>query len=112
MAVDSTPADHCVSQMHQRFVNIVSLLISHAQATEALLPTNRPLDHPAIAAQPHAALDPAPREPRRDAALAQRLPQDPVVIRLVGVQLRGALAWATALTTHRSDCIHRLHHLL
>src|SRR5918993_1871039 len=96
MAVDSSPTDHSVRQMHQRFVDVVPLLVTHAQATEPLLPTNRPLDHPAVAAQPDAAFDPAPREPRCDATLAQRLPRLAVVIRLVGMQLRGAPPRPTA----------------
>ena len=112
MAVEFTPTDHRICQMYQRLVDVVSLLISHTQATEALLPTNRPLDHPAVATQPHAALDPAPRDSRSDSSRTQLLPQGPVVIRLVGVQLRGALPRTPALTMHRSDRINRLKHLL
>src|SRR5215204_7680701 len=82
-------------------MDVVALLIPHAQAAESLLPTNRALDHPAVATQPHAALDSATREARRDTPLAQLLPQGPVVIRLVGVQLRGALPRAPTLATHR-----------
>lgn len=107
MAVESAPTDHRVRQMHQRFVDVISLLISHPQAAEAWLPANRPLDHPAVAAQPHAALDSAPRDSWRDASLAQRGPQRPVVIRLVGVHLLRALARAAALAAHRPDCVHR-----
>lgn len=103
MAVESAPADHCVRQMYQRLVNVIPLLVAHPQAAEPLLPTNRPLDHPTVATQPHAALDPAPREARRDAPLAQLLTQDPVVIRLVGMQLRATLPRATALATHRGN---------
>src|SRR5215213_8549710 len=110
MAVESTPADHCVRQMYQRLMDVVSLLIPHAQAAESLLPTNRALDHPAVATQPHAALDSAPREAWRDAPLAQVLPQGAVVIRLVGVQLRGALSRTPALAAHRGDRVHHLQH--
>src|SRR5215203_1120875 len=112
MAVESTPTDHRVRQMHQRLMDVVSLLISHAQAAEPLLPTNRPLHHPAVATQPHAALDATPRDPWRDAPPAQLLPQRPVVIRLVGVQLRGALARSAALAAHRPDRVHGLQHPL
>src|ERR1043165_10309353 len=94
MAVESTPADHRIRQMHQRLTNVISLLVAHPLAAEALLPAQRPLDHPAVAAQLHAALDAAPREPRRDAAPAQFPPQGPVVIRLIGVQLPRAAARA------------------
>src|SRR5215204_4100010 len=110
MTVESTPADHCVRQMYQRLMDVVALLIPHAQAAESLLPTNRALDHPAVATQPHAALDSATREARRDTPLAQLLPQGPVVIRLVGVQLRGALPRAPTLATHRGDGVHHLQH--
>src|SRR5215216_5416328 len=112
MAVESTPTDHRICQMYQRLMDVVSLLVSHAQATEALLPANRPLDYPAVATQPYAALNPAPREPRRDAALAQPLSQLPVVIRLVGVQLLRALSRTAAPSAHRPDRIDRLQHLL
>src|SRR5918911_2038183 len=112
MAVESAPADHCIRQMYQRLVNVIALLVAYAQPAEPLLPANRPLDHPAVAAQPHAALDPAPRDTWRDASLSQCDSQRPIVIRLVGVQLRGSLARATALATHRPDRIHRLKHLL
>ena len=33
--------------MYQRLMDVVSLLVPHPQASEALLPTNRPLDYPA-----------------------------------------------------------------
>src|SRR5215207_6357439 len=112
MAVESAPADHRVRQMHQRLVNVIPLLVAHPQAAEALLPTQRPLDHPAIATQPDAAFDAAPREARRDAPLAQPLPQYPVVIRLVGVQLRGTPARATTLASYRGECVHRLKQFL
>src|SRR5215207_1594006 len=112
MAVESAPTDHRIRQMHQRLVNVIPLLVAHPQAAEALLPAQRPLDHPAVATQPDATLDAAPREARRDAPLAQPLPQGPIVIRLVGVQLRGAPARATTLASYGSDCVHRLKQLL
>src|SRR5215207_5631125 len=112
MAVESAPTDHRVRQMHQCLVNVVPLLYTHAYPSEALLPANCALDHPAVAAQLHAALDATPRDQRRDASPAQLLPQRPVVIRLVGVQLRGAPPRAATLTAHRPDRIHRLKQLL
>src|SRR5215207_5558979 len=112
MAVESAPTDHGVRQVYQRLVDVVPLLVPHPQAAEPLLPANRPLDHPPVASQPHAALDAAPRDSRRDAPLTQCSPQRPVVIRLVGVQLLGALARASALATHWPDCVHGLEHLL
>lgn len=112
MAVESAPADHCIRQMYQRLVDVIALLIAYAQPAEPLLPANRPLDHPAVAAQPHAALDSPARDSWRDASLAQRNSQCPIVIRLVGVQLRGALPRAAALAAHRSDRVHRLKQFL
>lgn len=112
MAVESTPADHGVRQMYQRLVDVVSLLVAHPQAAEPLLPANRPLDHPAVAAQPHAALDSAPRDSWRNASLAQCDSQRSIVIRLVGMQLLRALAGAAALTAYWPDRVQRLKQLL
>src|ERR687883_371521 len=98
--------------MHQRLVDVVTLLVAHPQASEALLPTERALDHPAVAAQPRAALDAAAREARRDASLSKPAAQSPVIIRLVGVQLLGALPRATAPSAHRLYSVHRLNHPL
>src|SRR5215213_8082412 len=112
MVVESSPADHCVRQMHQRLVNVVALLVAHPQPAEALLPANRSLDHPAMAAQPHAALDASPRDPRRDTPPAQLGPQRPRVIRLIGVQLLRALARTATPCAHPGDRIHRLKHPL
>ena len=110
MAVDSTPTDHGVCQMNQRIVDVVSFLVTHPQAAEALLPANRALDHPPMTTQAHAALDAPPCDARRDAPLPQLTPQGLIGVCLVGVQLCGALARPTPLAPHRSERVHDLQH--
>jgi hypothetical protein len=112
MAIESTPTNHRVRQLHQRLVDVVTLFVSHPQSAKSLLPTQRALDHPAEAAQTRTAVDATSRDPRHDASLPQSATQGLVIIRFVGVQLLGALSWPPALATHWLNRVHRRKHLL
>ena len=65
-------------------------LIACGQAAEACEPGQGAFHDPAVAAQPLAAVDPAPGDLGLDAALAAFPPAAPVVVALVGVQLGGS----------------------
>src|SRR4051812_15429750 len=65
-------------------------------------------DHPAMTTQLLATLDAFARDARRDAATAQCLPLLSRVIRLVSVQLLGALARATSHALNRLDGVYGL----
>jgi hypothetical protein len=72
----------------------------------------RALDHPAVPAQALGVLDLAPRDARDDAPSPGRLAAAVVVVRFVGVQLGGALAWpAGALPNRRHGIEQRLEEL-
>ncbi len=85
--------------------------VTNLQAAVAVEPRARSFHDPAVAAQPLARLDALARDARRDASPAQLGPQRGRVIRLVGVQLRGALARAAPpAALDRLDGIHGFEH--
>src|SRR5215213_113751 len=90
--VDKVPTDQRAADVQERQVHVRPPLIPDARATVAIQPGEGALDDPPVPAEPLAALDATPGDARRDAPLAQLLPQRLRVISLVGVQLRGTLA--------------------
>jgi len=79
--------------------------VAHREAAVAVEPRQRPLDHPAMLAQPLARLDAPPRDTGCDAALAASQPTKGVIVAFVGMQLGGAATRPTALPTHGRDGI-------
>src|SRR5215212_5393348 len=106
--VDVAPADQRAPEVEERLVGVVPPLVAHLQAPVAVQPRQSPLHHPPVPPQPFAGLDPAPSDARSYAPLPQGLPAPGEVVALVGVQLLGALARATARLTDRSHGVYRL----
>jgi hypothetical protein len=73
--------------MEERFQEVGAAFIADRQASVGQQPGQRPLDLPAVAAQPRVGLHSTPGDPRDDAPAAERLPAGPIVIALVGEQL-------------------------
>jgi hypothetical protein len=80
-------------------------LISDAQATKLMEPTDRPLHYPAVPSQPLAALDPTPRDPGHDPPLPQ---QAPVFLGVVGLVSMYLLRTAARSPTLLPDRHHRI----
>lgn len=79
--------------------------IAHREPTVARQPGERPLDHPAMPPQPGTGVDPASRDARADVASPQFRAAVPVIVGLVGVQLRRAPTATTPWRPERWDRI-------
>lgn len=108
--VNEVPTDQRAADVQKRQVHVRPPLVPDAQAPVTVEPRQCAFDHPPVPAEPLARLDAAPGNARRDAAAAQLLAQRPRVIRLVGVQLRGALARPADGATDRLDGVHGVKH--
>ena len=84
-------------------MDVIAALITDGEAAEAVEPSKGTLDHPAVAAQPVAALDAASRDAGEDAAAAAGLTAGAGVICLVGMQLVGSTPGATSRAPDRRD---------
>jgi hypothetical protein len=93
-------------------VDISPPLVAHLEPTEAVEPRKRALHHPPKPSQPLARFDAAPCNPRDDAARPQCAPTSGVVIALVSVQLRGALARPSPLPLWQAQRWDRIDRLL
>ena len=71
--------------------------VAHLEAAEAIEPRERAFHHPAIASEPLARFDAAPGNAGNDAPGPQRPSTPWVVVALVGVELRRALARSASL---------------
>lgn len=83
-------------------------LIANRQAAKASEPGQRALDHPAMAAESFARLDPPPGDTRRNATLAAGQATTGIVVALIGVQLERTPprpATSTAWLADRRDRI-------
>jgi hypothetical protein len=85
-------AEEGAGQVEQPLQQICPPLVTDPQATTAEQPGEGALDDPPVSPQPLARIDPAPRDPRSDAAGPQGTAQVRGVVRLVGVELGRALA--------------------
>src|SRR5215217_1766964 len=103
--VDNVPTDQRAADVQERQVHVRPPLVPDVQATVAIQPGERALDHPPVSAEPLATLDATPGDARRDAPLAQLLAQRLRVISLVGVQLRGTLTRPACGALDRLDGI-------
>ncbi len=92
-------------------MDVGAALVADGEAAEAVEPGERPFDDPAVAAEPVAALDPAPGDARFDVAAAATATAAAMVKGLVGVQLVRPAPWSPARPLDRRDGIeHRLQH--
>ena len=112
MSVESPPADKRILNLDECFIDVVAPLVTHTQTPCALLPAKRALRYPAVAPQLLTALDPAPGDARHDPALSQATAQLLVIIRLVRVNLLGAVARSASLTAHERNGVHGRQQLL
>ena len=84
-------------------MNVGTTLVADGEAAEAVEPSERALDDPAVPAQLLAAVDAASSDARLDVALASDPPAHRIVIGLVGMQLVGPAARATSGTADGRD---------
>ena len=90
-------------------MDVGAALVAHLEATEAIEPRERVLDHPAIPPQSFTRLDATPSDARDDASSAQRLPTPWVVIALIGMQFHWAVAWPPSSLSRQSQRWNRIH---
>ena len=88
-------ADEGTAEMKKAFVDVGPPFIADRQPSEAPQPGQRAFDHPAVATQLLATLDPLARNPDLDVPAGQRLATARDVIGLVRVQLGWSFAWTT-----------------
>ena len=89
--------------------DILPAFVTDGEAAEASEPGQGSLDHPAMAAQALAAVDPAPSDAGLDAACATVPAATGVVVSLVGVQLAQAPARPASAPPHGRDRVQRRH---
>src|SRR4051794_11560982 len=89
-------------------MDVVAALVADGQPPAARDPGQGTLDHPPVAAEALAALDPAPGDARDDAAPAAGAAAAGVVVGLVGVQLRRAPPGPAARLADRRHGVERL----
>ncbi len=96
-------ADQGARQVKQALEQIVPPFVADAGATATEHPREGPLDHPPVATEPLAGVDPPTRETRGDAAGTQGTAQGQGVVGLVAVQLRRARARASRVPPRADD---------
>lgn len=89
-------------------MDVVPALIADGQAPELTQPRQGPLDHPAVASQPLAAVDAFAGDPHLDPAPVQEAAAARDVVRLVGMQLDRALPRTSASALDGRDAIDHL----
>jgi hypothetical protein len=90
--LEGMEADEATAEGEERLVDVGPSFVAHGQAPHAVEPGQGALDHPAVAAQPLARIDPFAGDADADVALRQRAAAAGDVVRLVGVQLARSLA--------------------
>ena len=88
-------------------MDVRSALVAHPQSAELTEPGQRPLNDPAVHAQPAAMLCTPSGDHRRDVACAQGLPVCPRVIGTVCIQPLGSEARTTAFAPDRRHSVHQ-----
>jgi len=88
-------------------MDISPSFVANLQPATAIEPGQCPLHHPAMATEALAGIDPAPRNARGDASLAQGLPTPREVIGFISVQLVRSLPRSSARTLDRLNGIDR-----
>jgi hypothetical protein len=97
--------------MQQRQVDVSMSLISNGEPAVAVQPGQRALYHPAVLAQPVAAVHSLTCYTALDASPVQRPPALLVIITLVCMHLVRSLAWESSRTfgsANRLDPVHKL----
>jgi len=103
--------DRC-RQLQQCFVDIQSSFKADSQLAKACKPSVRPLHHPAVLAQPLAALNASFGNPADDAPLSQVGSASLEVIAFVGMRLRGPFTDSSWQPCNRRNRIHRFSNIL
>jgi hypothetical protein len=84
--------DQGTGQVQEPLEEVGPALVANPEAAAAEQPGERALDDPPVSPQPLARIDPAPRDPRGNAASAQATAQVRGIVGLVSVELGRALA--------------------
>ena len=89
-------------------MDVGASIVAYGQPTVAGKPSERPLHHPAVAAQTLAALHAPPGDPRLYAALKQVVSAVWVVIPFIRMELRWLPARPASLAFHRCNRVEEL----
>ena len=89
-------------------MDIGTALVADGQATEAVQPGERALDHPAMLSQSFAGVDAFARYTAGDVSTPQGLPTPGNVVGLIGVQLLGPLAPSPVRLLNGRDGIQQI----
>jgi hypothetical protein len=101
--LEEAETDEGAGEIEERKVEIREALVADHQATEAVEPSEGPLDDPAVPSQFLTGLDPTSSDATADATMAQVVPTAAVVIALVGMQCVGAYPRSAARTPDGFD---------
>jgi hypothetical protein len=88
-------------------MDFLSALVAYLQPTVAVHPRESSFHNPPVSTQLFAGFDAPSGDAWGYAPLPQSLPASREVVALVGMQLLGALAWASTRLADRRDSIHR-----
>lgn len=104
-------ADQTRADCEERFVDVGTTLIAHAQAPEAMQPSNGPLDHPAGDAQATAMLGVTSCNLGVDSQFAQLLSMRFGVVSTVGLDECGSTTGMSWLARYWGDRLDQGHQL-
>jgi hypothetical protein len=104
---DEAEADQAGGEPVEAFQDVEPALVADGEPAETGEPRQRPLDDPAVAAEPLGTVHPAPRDARDDAPLATGAAAAGVIVAFVGVQLARALARPTGALPDRRHGIEQ-----
>lgn len=91
-------------------MDIGAAFIADGEPAETVEPSQRALGHPAVAAEPFAAVEAAAGDPRRDVPASAGTPAEAMIVGLVTVQRGRALARPAAFGFGTFGLQRRRHH--
>ena len=104
---DLVEADESAAREGEGFVDVGAPLIADGEAAEAIEPSERALDNPAVSAQPLARLHASSCNPGRDGAGATLLAAATVIVGFVRMELLRAPAGSTSAVPHARHGVER-----
>lgn len=104
-------SDQAAGQFQKGFVHVGPAFPAGSQAPEAMQPGKSPLDHPPIGTQPGAVPGAPAGDRRDDAAGADLVAVDVVVVAAVGEEGVGLAAAVADSAADRWDCVEQGHQL-
>ena len=101
-------ADERAREIEERQVHIRQALVADRETPEPIEPGKGALDHPAIAPECLAGLDPPASDAAADATMAQVVPTAWDIVALVGRPLGRPLTWSATWSFDRLDRFHQV----